>query len=68
MTWFYLKHLVETFNEENFIAKSIDNRFGCALALEAISYFNNKDLEFNLAIGATVQEEVGLRVLKHRLI
>ncbi len=55
---------LETFNEENFIAKSIDNRFGCALALEAISYFNNKDLEFNLAIGATVQEEVGLRGAK----
>lgn len=48
-------------DKQRFISKAIDNRYGCALALEAIKKFNNIDLDFNLAIGATVQEEVGLR-------
>lgn len=51
----------ETFNKENFIMRAADNRFGCALALTAIREFNDKDLEYNLIIGATTQEEVGLR-------
>jgi glutamyl aminopeptidase len=43
------------------IAKSIDNRYGCGLALEAIEAFHDLNLPFTLVIGATVQEEVGLR-------
>jgi glutamyl aminopeptidase len=50
-----------TKNRKRVIAKAIDNRFGCGLALEAIKYFAKKDLDINLYIGATVQEEVGLR-------
>lgn len=43
------------------IAKAVDNRWGVGMALELIRDFHDVDLEFNLAIGATVQEEVGLR-------
>lgn len=43
------------------IAKAVDNRWGCAMAIELIKDLANKEFEFNLAIGATVQEEVGLR-------
>ncbi|HLT00451.1 MAG TPA: hypothetical protein VK005_03065 [Acholeplasma sp.] len=52
---------IETFNGKRWIAKAIDNRYGCGLALEAIEYFSGKSFDFNIAIGATVQEEVGLR-------
>ncbi|MFA5692242.1 MAG: hypothetical protein WC907_01385 [Acholeplasmataceae bacterium] len=55
---------LNTFNDKMFIAKSIDNRFGCALSLETIKHFHDIELEFNIAIGATVQEEVGLRGAK----
>jgi glutamyl aminopeptidase len=48
-------------DKKRIISKAIDNRFGCALALETIKYFSGKELDFNLVVGATVQEEVGLR-------
>lgn len=43
------------------LAKAVDNRWGVGMALELIRDFNDVELEFNLVIGATVQEEVGLR-------
>ncbi len=48
-------------NETRIIAKAVDNRWGCGMALELIRDFHNEDLPFNLVVGATVQEEVGLR-------
>lgn len=50
-----------TANKYRLISKAIDNRYGCGLALEAIEAFHDVDLPFHLVIGATVQEEVGLR-------
>lgn len=50
-----------TANKKRVISKAIDNRYGCGLALEVIEKFNDIDLEVNLVVGATVQEEVGLR-------
>lgn len=50
-----------TKNPYRIISKSIDNRYGCGLALEAIKKFHNIELPYHLVIGATVQEEVGLR-------
>jgi glutamyl aminopeptidase len=50
-----------TFNHKRVISKAIDNRYGCGLALETIKAFSNKELPFTLVVGATVQEEVGLR-------
>lgn len=51
----------QTKNENRVISKAIDNRFGCGLVLETIEHFNEIELPFNLVLGATVQEEVGLR-------
>jgi glutamyl aminopeptidase len=57
----YDNPFAETANPHRIISKSIDNRYGCGLALEAIQAFHDVDLPFTLVIGATVQEEVGLR-------
>ena len=51
----------QTKNPYRIIAKAIDNRYGCGLALETIAMFNDIELPFTLVSGATVQEEVGLR-------
>lgn len=50
-----------TVDNKKVIAKAVDNRWGCGMALELIRDLANEEFEFNLAIGATVQEEVGLR-------
>lgn len=50
-----------TYDKRKVISKAIDNRYGCGLALDAIEHFEHIDLPFHIAIGATVQEEVGLR-------
>ncbi|OQC11377.1 MAG: putative aminopeptidase YsdC [Tenericutes bacterium ADurb.Bin087] len=43
------------------LAKAFDNRYGVFMALEMARHFANIDLPYDLYIGATVQEEVGLR-------
>lgn len=48
-------------DETKVIAKAIDNRWGSGMAIELIRDFKDIELEYNLIIGATVQEEVGLR-------
>ncbi|MDY0277031.1 MAG: M42 family metallopeptidase [Acholeplasma sp.] len=50
-----------TANKNRVISKAIDNRYGCGLALEVIKKYNDISLPINLIVGATVQEEVGLR-------
>lgn len=50
-----------THDQKRVIAKAVDNRWGCGMALELIKDLSDQEFEFNLAIGATVQEEVGLR-------
>lgn len=49
------------YNQTKVMSKAVDNRWGCGMALELIRDFNDVELSFNLIIGATVQEEVGLR-------
>jgi len=53
--------IFEQLSEHRFLAKSVDNRYGVALALDMMVALHEIELPFNLAIGATVQEEVGLR-------
>jgi putative aminopeptidase FrvX len=43
------------------ISKAWDNRFGCGMALELAKTIKAEDLDCELYVGATVQEEVGLR-------
>jgi glutamyl aminopeptidase len=44
-----------------YLAKSVDNRYGVGLALNLIDALKDASLNYDLYIGATVQEEVGLR-------
>lgn len=46
---------------ERLVAKAFDNRYGCILGVETLQALKNKDLAFDLYVGASVQEEVGLR-------
>ncbi len=52
---------VPLFGGRKLLSKAWDNRFGCALALEVLRETAGEKLEVDLYIGATVQEEVGLR-------
>jgi len=48
-------------NTNRYLAKSVDNRYGVGLALHLIEALKDENLDYDLYIGATVQEEVGLR-------
>ena len=50
-----------SYDQTKIMSKAVDNRWGCGMALELMRDFNDADLPFNLIVGATVQEEVGLR-------
>lgn len=43
------------------LAKAWDNRYGCIMGVEVLRALKDVDLDVNLAVGATVQEEVGTR-------
>lgn len=43
------------------LSKAWDNRYGCILGVELLESLKDVDLEVNLYVGASVQEEVGLR-------
>lgn len=51
-------------NKKAIISKAIDNRYGCAVILDALEAIKDRDLDYHLVIGATVQEEVGLRGIR----
>lgn len=59
-----LTEAVLTANKQNMIAKAVDNRYGCGVVLDALENLHGTDLKHNLVIGATVQEEVGLRGIR----
>lgn len=48
-------------SEHRFAAKAWDNRYGCVLAIEILEALKDVSLDFDLYVGANVQEEVGLR-------
>lgn len=52
------------FNGNRVIGKSADNRAGVYIISELMKYISNKVFDFHIAIGASVQEEVGLRGAK----
>ncbi len=52
---------VPLFGGKKLLSKAWDNRFGCALALDVLEEVANEELDVDLYIGATVQEESGLR-------
>ena len=52
---------IKTANEKRIIAKAWDNRYGCAVVLDALRALKDVSLPNTLIAGANVQEEVGLR-------
>lgn len=51
----------EQLTEHRLMAKAFDNRYGCVIITELLEELANEDLDCNLVVCATVQEEVGLR-------
>jgi len=52
---------VKLANGKRYMSKAFDNRYGLALGLELLDEIQNVELPFDLYVGGTVQEEVGLR-------
>lgn len=48
-------------SEHRFASKAWDNRYGCLIGIELLELLKNTELDFDLYVGANVQEEVGLR-------
>lgn len=46
---------------KRYLAKAFDNRYGCVMGLDLLHALDGRDLPFDLYVGASVQEEVGLR-------
>jgi len=46
---------------QRLLAKAWDNRYGCIMGLEVLEALKDVQLDVNLFVGATVQEETGLR-------
>ncbi len=55
---------IKTANENHIIAKAWDNRYGCTVIIEVLKQIQDIELPYDLIIGASVQEEVGLRGIK----
>lgn len=49
---------------DHVMGKAWDNRYGCAVIIETLERLVSQDLDCELIIGASVQEEVGLRGIK----
>ena len=58
------KTTFEQLTENGIMSKAVDNRYGCVIITEILEQFADKDLDINLVVCATVQEEVGLRGAK----
>ncbi|RLA68288.1 MAG: hypothetical protein DRQ78_01205 [Epsilonproteobacteria bacterium] len=48
-------------NGDRVIAKSLDDRAGVAILLETLDFIKNTSFDYDIYIGASSQEEVGLR-------
>jgi glutamyl aminopeptidase len=48
-------------NGRRLLAKAWDNRYGCIMGLEVLEALQDIELDVDLVVGASVQEEVGLR-------
>ncbi len=48
------------FNGNRVISKAIDNRLGVYSVLEIMNYIKDKEFDFNIVVGCSVQEENGL--------
>jgi len=46
---------------QRLLAKAWDNRYGCIMGIELLQALKDTPLDVNLVVGASVQEEVGIR-------
>ena len=53
--------IIKQIGENRYLSKAYDDRYGLALGIEILRHFKDKELPFNLYVGGSVQEEVGLR-------
>lgn len=53
--------LLTQISENRYVSKAYDDRYGVALGLEILRHYKEIELPFNLYVGGSVQEEVGLR-------
>lgn len=55
---------IRTANNESIISKAWDNRYGSAVILDTLEKIQGQSLKSELIMGASVQEEVGLRGIR----
>lgn len=56
------KNDFQKLSNDRYVSKAFDNRLGCSTLIEIADFLNNRDIfKGNIFLGATVQEEVGLR-------
>lgn len=55
---------IYTANKKSIISKAWDNRYGSAVIIDTLVRIQGKQLDSELIIGASVQEEVGLRGIR----
>lgn len=48
------------FTEKRVISKAVDNRVGISIAIEVMKYIKDKNFDYNIIIGSSSQEEIGL--------
>lgn len=48
-------------NDKRIVSKAIDDRYGCFLGIELLEKLKDTELDIDLYVGVSVQEEVGLR-------
>ena len=48
-------------NGKRLLSKAFDNRYGCVMGLDLLDALKGQELDYDLYVGASVQEEVGLR-------
>lgn len=48
-------------NDKRIVSKAIDNRYGCFLTVELLENLKDVELDVDLYVGVSVQEEVGCR-------
>jgi putative aminopeptidase FrvX len=57
----WVSELEETANPDRIVGKGVDNRIGCAIMLELLSWAKDIEIKGTLSVVVAVQEEVGLK-------
>lgn len=52
---------MEVLNDNRILAKAVDDRYGLVLGLEMLEQLKDVELDYDLYVGGSVQEEVGCR-------